>query len=191
MKVRHFGLVLVVLLAMGALQCAAQSVDAFVGVNWLGAGTNNSGALPATSTGVFPSLGADLMLPGGFGIGGEVAWRSTSISGSGQQPAFWDVNLIDHPFSLIKIVPEIQAGVGGEFKAPANTCNALSPSTCVNSPFGNGFLVHLGAGVKVYIVGNVFLRPEAHVYFVHNNNTFASGPVKRFGVSLGYTFRAL
>jgi len=47
---------------------------------------------------------------------------------------------------------------------------------------------HLGAGVRLYVWNRVFVRPEAHFYFTHNNFEFNSSHSERYGVSIGYSF---
>jgi len=34
----------------------------------------------------------------------------------------------------------------------------------------------------------VYLAPEAHFYFVHNNLEFTSNHATRYGLNIGYTF---
>jgi hypothetical protein len=41
------------------------------------------------------------------------------------------------------------------------------------------------------VKGNLFVRPEAHFYFVHNNDQpigFNGGKIARYGASIGYSF---
>jgi hypothetical protein len=45
-----------------------------------------------------------------------------------------------------------------------------------------------GAGLKFYPKGGFFIRPEAKVYLVTNNQLFSSSYATRFGASIGYTF---
>ena len=45
-----------------------------------------------------------------------------------------------------------------------------------------------GAGIKFYAKGGFFIRPEAQLYLVANNQLFSSSYATRFGVSIGYTF---
>jgi hypothetical protein len=48
--------------------------------------------------------------------------------------------------------------------------------------------VHFGGGVRYYVWGNFFLRPEAHFYHILNNSdVFTNGNVVRIGASIGYT----
>jgi len=53
----------------------------------------------------------------------------------------------------------------------------------------NHFLGDFGGGVKLYPTnGGFFVRPEARVYVVNNNQEFSSAHATRYGVSIGYTF---
>ena len=52
----------------------------------------------------------------------------------------------------------------------------------------NHFLVHVGGGLRYYVWGNVFVRPEAHFYHILNNSdVFSNNNVIRVGASIGYT----
>ena len=44
------------------------------------------------------------------------------------------------------------------------------------------------AGLRYYVWGHVFVRPEAHYYKIFNNSDdFTSGNIIRVGASIGYT----
>ncbi len=45
---------------------------------------------------------------------------------------------------------------------------------------------HVGGGIRYYFWHHFFIRPEGHIYFVHNNNEFNSGTIGRVGASIGY-----
>ena len=50
------------------------------------------------------------------------------------------------------------------------------------------FLVDAGAGIRYYVWGHVFVRPEVHYYHIMNNSDFfSSGNIFRVGASIGYT----
>ena len=44
---------------------------------------------------------------------------------------------------------------------------------------------HFGGGVRYYIYGHFFVRPEAHLYIIKNNQEFSSPYATRVGISLG------
>ncbi len=197
MKLPRLAVFVLVVFALALTQASAQSVDAFFGLNWVKATAPTSGTsfgypTDTIGNGVFPSVGGDIIFFHGMGIGGEVAWRGKTGTFQGYtfRPIFYDFNLIDQPFSLPRLVPELQAGIGGEslrFYTGQYNCSYTS---CTNYVSSNHFLFHLGAGVKFYATSHIFVRPEAHVYFVRNNSDFADGVIKRFGVAIGYTFSA-
>ena len=83
---------------------------------------------------------------------------------------------------------EAVAGIGAastRFYSGSYTCTFI---TCTDYNSTTHFMGHIGGGVNIYVHGNFFIRPEAHLYFIHNNNEFSSGRVGRLGASLGYTF---
>jgi len=47
---------------------------------------------------------------------------------------------------------------------------------------------HFGVGLKLYPTRNFFVRPEAHLYLVNDNQEFSSARAVRYGISIGYTF---
>ena len=163
----------------------AQSLDAFFGLNAVSAHQAVQN-IPRLGGGVFPSAGVNLFL-GAVGVGAEAAFRSTNNS-TGFRPVYYDVNLLLDPFHVSRsISPEFMIGAGaqhiGDYGAAAS-CGGLS--NCVNYA-SNHLALHLGVGVKVYLTEHIFLRPEAHFYFIHNNQAFQTSNSERFGISLGYT----
>ena len=52
----------------------------------------------------------------------------------------------------------------------------------------NHLLGHFGGGIKIYVHGNFFVRPEANFYLIRNNYEFSAGYGTRVGASIGYTF---
>jgi hypothetical protein len=47
---------------------------------------------------------------------------------------------------------------------------------------------HFGGGLRLYVWGNLFVRPEAHFYLIHNNTDFSGPWAARYGASIGYSF---
>ncbi|MGH9466699.1 MAG: hypothetical protein ACRD1Y_05035 [Terriglobales bacterium] len=162
----------------------AQSLDIFAGLNALTAKQAVS-SIPKLSGSVFPSGGVELWL-GAIGVGAEGSFRATS-NGSGLRPVYYDANVLFAPFHISRsIVPELMLGLGSQnvegFEA-LGSCGGLS--NCAQYA-GNHLAAHVGLAVKVYVTEHIFLRPEAHFYFIHNNTAFPNA--QRWGVSLGYTF---
>ncbi len=172
----------------------AQQVDAAFGFNALTAPAttvDSSGTIfPSLRGGLYPSFSADVLVKHHLGVQGEMAWRGSrgDYGGLPYRPFFFDFNGIWAPPLGKKATAELMGGIGAEdlrFYGFVN-CNF---SGCTNYVSSKHFMEHLGAGVRFYVWGNVFVRPEAHVYFVHNNNEFSSGRSARYGVSIGYSFR--
>jgi hypothetical protein len=173
----------------------AQQFDAAFGV---GTVTAPSGTVPDSSGftvsqrgGAYPVFSADVLIKKNFGFGGELAWRASQNLYAGQlpyRPLFYDFNGIYAPKLGKHLQPEVMAGIGWEslrFYQPFVNCNFLGCTDFVSS---NHFMGHFGAGIRYYIWGHLFVRPEAHLYLIHNNVEFPSSQAARFGMSIGYTF---
>ncbi|MGH9510761.1 MAG: hypothetical protein ACRD2U_01355 [Terriglobales bacterium] len=175
----------------------AQQFDAAFGFGGLTspAGTTDSSGtfFPSIRGGLYPSFSADVLIKHHLGVQGEFAWRARQNLYGGYQPyrpIFYDFNGIFAPQLGKKFGAELMAGIGGEdvrFYTGQYTCSFVS---CTNYVSSNHFMGHVGAGLRYYVWGNVFVRPEANFYFVHNNNEFSSGRIARYGVSIGYSFRS-
>ena len=141
--------------------------------------------------GAYPSFSAGVMLKRNFGINGEISWRASQAVYQGFQPfrpIFYDFNGVFAPRVSKNAVAELMAGIGAEtshFYQPYYSCGFAG---CTNYTSSNHFLGHFGAGLRVYVRGGLFVRPEAHLYLVNNNVEFSSARVARFGASIGYTF---
>jgi hypothetical protein len=172
----------------------AQQFDAAFGV---GTVTAPSGTVPDSGNttvsargGAYPAFSADLLVKHNFGFSGELAWRASRGLYGGQlpyRPLFYDFNGIYAPKLGKHFGAEVMAGIGWEslrFYQPFITCSF----TCTDFVSSNHFLGHVGAGIRYYFWGHLFIRPEAHLYLIHNNVEFPSSQVARFGMSIGYTF---
>jgi len=179
------------------LGCAhAQQMDAAFGFNAVhatSASQASSNYYPQSiGGGLTPSFSADFLLAHNFGVGAEFSWRASKnayqISPTSSvpfRPFFYDFNAIWVPRVTRSFSPELMAGIGGE-----NTRFYVAPScgiNCQNYATTNHFLGHFGGGLRFYVTRNLFVRPEAHVYLVHNNNQFSSPYATRYGASIGYT----
>ena len=173
----------------------AQQFDVAFGVGTLTApsaasATGNHQAVSLTG-GAYPVFSADLLLKRDFGVSGELAWRGSRNLYAGFQPyrpLFYDVNGIYVPKLGKRVAGELSAGIGWEslrFYQGFTTCGAISCTDFVSS---NHFMGHFGAGLRYYFSGHFFVRPEANLYLVRNNQEFSSPRATRFGVSLGYSF---
>jgi hypothetical protein len=141
--------------------------------------------------GLYPSFSVDFLLHHNLGIMGEMSWRGGRNLYEGYEPyrpIFYDINGIWAPRISKKVGAELSAGIGAEsirFYSGSYNCNFI---TCTDYVSSNHFLGHVGGGIKIYVHGNIFVRPEANFYLVHNNNEFSAGYGTRVGASIGYTF---
>ena len=173
----------------------AQQFDVAFGVGTLTApsaasATGNHNPVSLTG-GAYPVFSADLLVKRDFGFSGELAWRgSQNLYGGFQpyRPLFYDFGGIYAPQLGSRARGELSAGIGWEslrFYTGTTSCGAISCTDFVSS---NHFMGHFGAGLRYYFRGHFFVRPEADLYLVRNNQEFSSPRATRFGVSLGYSF---
>jgi hypothetical protein len=172
----------------------AQGLEAAVGFSTVTAPSASSASgdhSPVTlSGGLYPSFNANFFLKKNFGVGGEIAWRGAQGLYLGYQPyrpLLWDFNAVWAPHISETTAAELMAGVGAESVRFYGFTNC-GFSGCTNYISSNHFLGHFGAGLRYKFHGNFFVRPEAHVYLINNNQEFSSGVATRFGVSIGYSF---
>ncbi len=173
----------------------AQEFDAAIGAGTVLAPSASSATgnhAPVTlGGGTYPVFSADLLLKHNFGVSGELAWRASRNAYAAiqpERPLFYDFNGIYAPKIGRHAGAELMAGIGWEsirFYQPFTTCGAISCTDFVSS---NHFMGHFGGGLRYYIHGHFFVRPEAHLYVIRNNQEFSSPVATRVGISLGYTF---
>lgn len=147
--------------------------------------------------GAYPAVSADFLFRHHFGVGGEVAWRASQNTYPGlyqdqpSRPIFYDFNAVYAPALGLdrRIAPEFSGGIGAlntRFYNGYYNCTYFGG--CTNYDSVSHFMGHIGVGLKLYAAGNFFIRPEAHFYFINNNQEFSSAYARRYGVSIGYTF---
>lgn len=143
-------------------------------------------------SGGYPAFSGDFIFFKNFGVGGEVAWRAhenTDIFFQPYRPILTDFNGVFAPAIGKRAQADLQGGIGWEtvrFYQPFLTCGTFG---CQNFTSSNHFLGHVGAGLRWYVTPSVFLRPEAHFYFIHNNFEFSGPRASRYGMTLGYSFK--
>ena len=188
----------------GAQLAAAQGVDVFFG---LGTATNSSskqivdtfgdGTLYGTPRmgGLFADTGGSLMITPHYGFGGEVSFRTSQggYAGLNYRPIFYDFNGIYHPTGEKRLVPEIQAGLGAvnlRFYQNVSGCDVFGGCSSASQflESSNHFQLHFGVGLKYYVKGNFFVRPQFDLHWVNNFFQFGSDLVPEYSVALGYTF---
>ena len=173
----------------------AQQFDAAIGAGTILAPSASSAtgdhAPVSLSGGTYPVFSADLLLKHQFGVSGELAWRASRNLYAGfapERPLFYDFNGIYAPKIGNHAAAEMMGGIGWEsirFYQNFTSCGAFSCTDFVSS---NHFMGHIGGGIRYYFHGHFFVRPDAHLYIIHNNNEFSSPIATRVGISLGYTF---
>ncbi len=144
--------------------------------------------------GLYINLGADVIFHRRMGFGFDAAWKASqgAYGGAGGQPfrpILFDFNGVYQPRLNKKVGADLMAGIGWQstrFYGYQPTGNCVYFGACYQS--SNHFLIDLGAGVRYYAWGHVFVRPEVRYYKIFNNSVdFTSGNVIRVGASIGYT----
>ncbi len=186
--------VLLCALAMLAGVAAAQQVDVGFGVSAVSGRSSTDpdvGFSPQMlGGGAFPVVSADLLLWKHFGFGGEVAWRAKQNLYQGYQPfrpILYDFNAVWAPPLGKHAALQFQGGIGAvssRFYQGQYTCSFTS---CTNYVSSNHLLGDVGAGLKLYVGHDFFVRPEASFYFVRNNFEYTGPHAQRYGVTIGYT----
>jgi Outer membrane protein beta-barrel domain len=201
---------LLALLLFGGVQLAsAQGVSAYFGLGSATASANKGindfangfNDVGPSMGGVFGKFGADFFIKPHLGIGGEYTFRFAQMTyfsqeGLNARPTFYDFNAIWHPSTNSRIVPEIQGGLGGadiKFYVTGQSC--VTNNSCkTQSQFlqsSNHFQLHFGVGVRLYVRGNLYVRPQFDIHWVHNlTDEFGRNWVPEYGAAVGYTFGA-
>ena len=185
------------LLLVTAHTARAQQLDAAVGFGTMTATSGPvslaGGNVVSQRGGLFPSFSADVLFlhHHEIGVQGEVAWRASQNLYADTlpfRPILYDFNAIYAPRLGKKAQAEVMGGFGGEdlrFYGQIN-CTFVGCTDYVSS---NHLTGHIGAGIRLYVWHNVFVRPEAHFYAIHNNNEFPSSNANRFAISIGYSLK--
>ena len=169
----------------------AQKVDFAFGLSTVEAPAANSNG-PSLTGGTYTGFSGDVLPWHNFGIGGEIYWRATqSVYNSSYgpipyRPLFLDFDGIYAPKLASHTYLELSAGIGA--MDTRQYCNGCGNGYNTNYTSDKHFMGDFGAGLKFYPKGGFFIRPEAKVYLVTNNQLFSSSYATRFGASIGYTF---
>ncbi len=145
-----------------------------------------------------------------FGIGGEVNLQPSQQTYINLQPAvssigqaavnlndrviFWDFDGIYQPIGEKRVALQLEGGVGGAnmrfYEASSSTSTVLGTSN--QSQYAqsvNHFQVHAGVGVRLYLTGNLFIRPQFDIHYVPNfTEQFGRDVVTEETVWVGYSF---
>jgi Outer membrane protein beta-barrel domain len=180
---------------------SAQQGDAAIGFGTLLApgaapcgysGSSGGFACPEKG-GLYPTIGGDAIFHKRFGIGGDITWRGGQGNYAGlgipYRPIIFDINGVYQPRLGKKVGLDLLGGIGWQttrFYGYNNSTSCIYFSACYNSH--NHFLLDVGAGIRYYVWGHVFLRPEVRYYHIVNNtDVFTSSDIVRVGASIGYT----
>ena len=199
MRKLSFLVVVVSILFALANFASAQQADAMLGFGTVmspgaaacGSPSFNNFVCPERG-GLYTNISADVIFKGRIGAGFDASWRSIGdFGGLGQayRPILFDINAVYQPRLNKKVGADLFGGIGWQttrFYSLQPTYSCYAFGACYNS--ANHFLVDVGAGVRYYVWGHAFLRPEVHYYHILNNTDFfSSGNVIRVGASIGYT----
>jgi hypothetical protein len=147
---------------------------------------------PQEKGGEYPSGSVEYLFanhPVGFSA--EIAGRYGQGLYNGFQkfrPVLYDVNAVFAPHIRHKMDADVMAGFGGETLIFYNQYSGCGYTSCTPFTNSNHFMGHISGDVRYYFWHNFFVRPEAHVYFIHNNFQFNSAYFVRVGGSVGYSF---
>ena len=176
---------------------SAQQADASLGFGTItspgaaACGTSGNGNCPEKG-GLYPTVGFDVIFHKRIGFGFDTSWRG----GQGTypdidipyRPILLDFNAVYQPHIGKKVGLDVVGGIGYQdtrFYSSNYSCSFIS---CINYTSSNHFLVDFGAGLRYYVWGHVFVRPEVRYYQIINNTAdFTSGNIIRLGGSIGYT----
>lgn len=191
-------------LASALLSCTAivhaQGFNAYFGIGTARDGSTNQfvdllgtgNPMPTTALGgVFGTIGGGVMFKPTFGVGAEVSFRFAQgdYANSTYRPIFYDFNGIWTPsLGSTKIVPELQGGFGGVNMRFYGGTQYFDYNTGRYTNFAgsiNHFQLHAGAGLRIYIRENIFVRPTFDYHWVHGFNEFSSDSVLRYSIAIG------
>ena len=194
-------------LALLLLMCAfllvagfarAQQVDIGFGYGITLSSKNSSSSLayppPSEKGGTYPSASLQYLLKNHhYGFNAEVAVRRNEGLYNGFQrfrPFFYDFNAVFAPRINSKTRADVMAGIGATTILFYNQYEPCSPIYTACTPFANSthLMGHIGGDVRYYFWRRFFVRPEAHLYLIHNNFQFNSAYVARVGASIGFSF---
>jgi hypothetical protein len=152
---------------------------------------------PSLSGGAFPGVSGDVLFWHNVGVGAEVFWKASQnsnylgIEGVNYRPVMYNFDAVYSPKLAPHVNLELVAGIGA-LDTHIYECNFGVGSSCGGtSPVGssNHFDADFGGGLKLYVRGGFFVRPEARFYWVNNNTDYSGNHFGRVGASIGYTFR--
>ena len=128
-----------------------------------------------------------------FGVGGEVAVRFSQGDYSiyGYRPVFYDFNAIWTPSLGRYVMPEFQAGLGGVttsfYDASSPYYDYYTGQYSTLAARSSHFQLHAGAGLRIYVKGRIFVRPQLDYHWVRNMWEFKSNSVPAYSLAIGWS----
>ena len=152
-----------------------------------------------TIGGLFGTFGVDVRFKRHLGINAEYAFHFKQVpflpdDSLNMRPAFYDVNVMWMRVAGKRIAPLLEGGVGGARLGLRSTSTTpITGITNISSfPAGsrpNHAQLHFGAGLKFYVKGNIFVKPQFDLHYVFNfTDQFGRNLVLQYSGSVGYTF---
>jgi hypothetical protein len=150
--------------------------------------------------GLFGGFGVTVMFKKHLGVDGEYVFRFQRApylpdDSLEMRPTFYDLNAVWEPFSgKGRFIPFLQGGLGGaNVKLYSSQSTSLTGVTSTSGfPAGSDtshFQLHGAIGMKVYVHGNLFVKPQFDIRYVpHLNDEFGSNTVLGYMIHVGYTF---
>jgi len=163
--------------------------------------SSSGGVLCPQKGGLYLNLGGDVIFKRRIGAAFDINWKASqaSVFGPGGQPyrpLLFTFNGVYQPRINKKAGVDLFGGIGWQstrLYGYQNNTNCVYFGACYTS--ANHFLVNVGGGLRYYVWGHVFLRPEVRYFHIVNNTDtsgstgfgFTSNNVIRVGASIGYT----
>lgn len=186
----------------------AQKIDVAFGISTIdapgasacGSNCGNPYAPQSLTGGAYPGFSGDVIFWHNLGFGAEVFWRGTTSNNYldltppvGFRPVFYNFNAVYAAKLAPHIAVELVGGIGAS-DTHFSACNlSFGGSTCGggSSQFAssNHFDADFGGGLKLYVHGGLFVRPEGRFYIIHNETDYSANHAARIGASIGYTFK--
>jgi hypothetical protein len=177
-------------LAVFSISAQAQKIDLAFGVSTFEAPSTNSNG-PSLTGGAYTGFSGDVLFFHNMGVGGEIFWKATQgeYTGVNYRPVVYDFDAVYSPKLASHTFLELSAGIGAMdtriYCGSTPNCGSYYSNYNTDTHFMGDF----GAGLKIYPTHNFFIRPEAKIYLVNNNQLYSSFYSTRVGASIGYTFR--
>jgi hypothetical protein len=150
-----------------------------------------------TMGGLFGEFGVDFMFRPKLGINAEYAFHFSRVNflpndSLKMRPAFYDVNAVYQPFGK-RVAPILEGGFGVAKISLYSTGTPITGVTDISSFTAgsdrNHFQLHGEAGLKFYLRGNLFFKPELDLHYaMHLTDQFGRNLVVGYMIQAGYTF---